>query len=108
MVICALRAHGLGHSELSTVIMKDMKQHISSHLLVTILVVMAAAGKSTTNIMIICLCGIIMCLLWAFHCFLLKFILCIFYFCSLFLNILNFYVSGIKMDTIGLLEELMT
>ena len=55
MVICALRAHGLGRSELSMVIMKDTKQHISSHLLVTILVVMAAAGMSLSKIAIVCL-----------------------------------------------------
>lgn len=44
MDIYVLRNHGLGHSELCMVIMKDMKQLISSHLQDTILVVMVAAG----------------------------------------------------------------
>jgi hypothetical protein len=44
VVICVLRVHGQEHSELCMVIMNDTKQHISSHLLATISVVMAAAG----------------------------------------------------------------
>lgn len=44
MDICALRNRGLELSELFLAIMKDMKQHISSHLRDTISVVMVAAG----------------------------------------------------------------
>jgi len=44
VVICVLRNHGQGHSELCMVIMNDTKQRISSPLLATISAVMAAAG----------------------------------------------------------------
>lgn len=42
--ICVWKVHGLEHSELFTVIMKDMKPHTSNHSLATISVVMAVAG----------------------------------------------------------------
>ena len=45
MGIFALRNHGLGLSELSMEIMKDMRPRTSSHLLATILLVMVAAGN---------------------------------------------------------------
>ena len=44
VVICVLKTHGLGHSELFMVIMKDTRLHISSHSPVIILLVMAVAG----------------------------------------------------------------
>lgn len=48
----ALKGRGRGHSELCTVIMKDMKQHTSSRSPDTISVVMAAAGKLVKGLFI--------------------------------------------------------